>query len=60
VTHKLSSRGKYVSVNIGPVTVVSSDQVFSLSLSLIILQNHLDGYSIFIYCVFYFDCNVMF
>lgn len=27
VTHKLSSRGKYVSVNIGPVTVVSSDQV---------------------------------
>eukprot|EP01018_Ginkgo_biloba_P003428 Gb_36147 [translate_table: standard] len=27
VTHKLSSRGKYVSVNIGPVKVVSSDQV---------------------------------
>ncbi|XP_057858512.1 uncharacterized protein LOC131067508 isoform X2 [Cryptomeria japonica] len=26
VTHKVSSRGKYVSVNIGPVKVVSSDQ----------------------------------
>ncbi|XP_057486907.1 uncharacterized protein LOC130773002 isoform X2 [Actinidia eriantha] len=27
VKHKLSSRGKYVSVNIGPVQVVSSEQV---------------------------------
>ncbi|KAI0516116.1 uncharacterized protein LOC110099438 isoform X2 [Dendrobium catenatum] len=27
VTHKLSSRGKYVSVNIGPIRVVSSEQV---------------------------------
>ncbi|KAF8408424.1 hypothetical protein HHK36_007576 [Tetracentron sinense] len=27
VRHKLSSRGKYVSVNIGPVQVVSSEQV---------------------------------
>ncbi|XP_052187169.1 uncharacterized protein LOC127797963 isoform X2 [Diospyros lotus] len=27
VKHKLSSRGKYVSVNIGPVRVVSSEQV---------------------------------
>lgn len=33
---KVSSRGKYVSVNIGPVQVVSSEQVF-LSLSLLIL-----------------------
>jgi len=28
VKHKLSARGKYVSVNIGPVQVVSSEQVF--------------------------------
>lgn len=27
VTHKLSSRGKYISVNIGPIRVVSSEQV---------------------------------
>ncbi|PNX75880.1 hypothetical protein L195_g031824, partial [Trifolium pratense] len=27
VKHKLSARGKYVSVNIGPVQVVSSEQV---------------------------------
>ncbi|XP_020590976.1 uncharacterized protein LOC110031894 [Phalaenopsis equestris] len=27
VSHKLSSRGKYVSVNIGPIRVVSSEQV---------------------------------
>jgi len=33
VKQKVSSRGKYVSVNIGPVQVVSSEQV-SLSLSL--------------------------
>ncbi|KAF8399962.1 hypothetical protein HHK36_015834 [Tetracentron sinense] len=32
VKQKLSSRGKYVSVNIGPVQVVSSEQVLSLSL----------------------------
>lgn len=33
VRQKVSSRGKYVSVNIGPVQVVSSEQVsFSLSL----------------------------
>lgn len=40
VTQKLSSRGKYVSVNIGPVQVVSSEQVF-LSLSL----SHALGYA---------------
>lgn len=28
VKHKVSARGKYVSVNIGPVQVVSSEQVF--------------------------------
>jgi putative lipoic acid-binding regulatory protein len=28
VRQKVSSRGKYVSVNIGPVQVVSSEQVF--------------------------------
>jgi putative lipoic acid-binding regulatory protein len=27
VSHKLSSRGKYVSVKIGPIRVVSSEQV---------------------------------
>lgn len=31
---KVSSGGKYVSVNIGPVQVISSEQVLSLSLSL--------------------------
>lgn len=30
---KISSGGKYVSVNIGPVQVISSEQVLSLSLS---------------------------
>jgi hypothetical protein len=31
VSQKLSSRGKYVSVNIGPIRVVSSEQVTSFS-----------------------------
>ncbi|KAH9708199.1 phosphoribosylformylglycinamidine synthase [Citrus sinensis] len=34
VKQKVSSRGKYVSVNIGPVQVSSSEQVFPLSSSL--------------------------
>lgn len=34
VKQKVSSGGKYVSVNIGPVQVISSEQVLSLSLSL--------------------------
>lgn len=46
VTQKLSSRGKYVSVNIGPVQVVSSEQVFlSLSLSCTWICTYTHGYA---------------
>ena len=47
VTRKLSSRGKYVSVNIGPIHVVSSEQVSSpllhadLSLNALLLAGFL-------------------
>ncbi|KAJ9563982.1 hypothetical protein OSB04_009142 [Centaurea solstitialis] len=40
VKQKMSSGGKYVSVNIGPVQVVSSEQVLSLSLSLSLTHTH--------------------
>lgn len=55
VSQKLSSRGKYVSVNIGPIRVVSSEQVTSFSFIQMSLPEKICLFSEFVFlCSFHF------